>query len=34
MTRWIDAYDTKRPRSALTNQTPCLRLNNVLGNDS
>jgi len=34
MTDWIDAYNTKRPHSALANQTPWLRLNNLLGNDS
>ena len=34
MTDWIDAYNTKRPHSALANQTPWLRLNNLLGNDN
>ena len=34
MIPWIDAYNTKRPHSALANQTPWLRLNNLLGNDS
>ena len=33
MIPWIDAYNTKRPHSALANQTPWLRLNNLLGND-
>ena len=33
MTPWIDAYNTQRPHSALANQTPWLRLNNLLGND-
>ena len=31
---WIDAYNTQRPHSALANQTPWLRLNNLLGNDA
>lgn len=31
---WIDRYNTQRPHSALANQTPWLRLNNLLGNDS
>jgi len=34
MITWIDAYNTQRPHSALANQTPWLRLNNLLGNDS
>ena len=34
MTPWIDAYNTKRPHSALANQTPWIRLNNLLGNDT
>jgi transposase InsO family protein len=34
MTHWIDAYNTKRPHSALANQTPWRRLNNLLGNDN
>jgi transposase InsO family protein len=33
MQSWIDAYNTQRPHSALANQTPWLRLNNLLGND-
>jgi transposase InsO family protein len=31
---WIDAYNTQRPHSAIANQTPWLRLNNLLGNDN
>ena len=34
MIPWIDAYNTKRPHSALANQTPWLRLNNLLGNNT
>lgn len=34
MAPWIDAYNTTRPHSALANQTPWLRLNNLLGNDN
>jgi transposase InsO family protein len=34
MAPFIDRYNTKRPHSALANQTPWLRLNNLLGNDS
>ena len=34
MAPWIDAYNTQRPHSALANQTPWLRLNNLLGNDN
>jgi transposase InsO family protein len=34
MAPWIDAYNTQRPHSAIANQTPWLRLNNLLGNDS
>lgn len=34
MITWIDAYNTQRPHSALANQTPWLRLNNLLGNDT
>ena len=34
MSPWIDAYNTQRPHSALANQTPWRRLNNLLGNDS
>jgi transposase InsO family protein len=34
MIHWIDAYNTRRPHSALANQTPWLRLNNLLGNDN
>jgi len=34
MVPWIDAYNTQRPHSALANQTPWLRLNNLLGNDN
>jgi len=33
MTPWIDAYNTRRPHTALANQTPWRRLNNLLGND-
>ncbi|MEQ9836365.1 MAG: IS481 family transposase [Roseitalea porphyridii] len=33
MAHWIDEYNTKRPHSAIANQTPWLRLNNLLGND-
>jgi len=34
MIPFIDAYNTERPHSALAFQTPCQRLNNLLGNDS
>jgi transposase InsO family protein len=34
MITWIDVYNTQRPHSALANQTPWLRLNNLLGNDN
>jgi transposase InsO family protein len=34
MLPWIDVYNTKRPHSALANQTPWLRLNNLLGNNN
>lgn len=34
MIPWIDAYNTQRPHSAIANQTPWLRLNNLLGNNS
>jgi transposase InsO family protein len=34
MTPWIDTYNTQRPHSAIANQTPWLRLNNLLGNDN
>jgi len=34
MVPWIDRYNTARPHSALANQTPWLRLNNLLGNDT
>jgi transposase InsO family protein len=34
MTHWIDDYDTQRPHSAIANQTPWIRLNNLLGNDN
>jgi transposase InsO family protein len=34
MVPWIDAYNTQRPHSALANQTPWLKLNNLLGNDT
>jgi transposase InsO family protein len=34
MIPWIDAYNTQRPHSALNHQTPWLRLNNLLGNDT
>ena len=34
MIPWIHAYNTQRPHSAIANQTPWLRLNNLLGNDS
>jgi transposase InsO family protein len=34
MAPWIDAYNTQRPHSAIANQTPWLRLNNLLGNDT
>jgi transposase InsO family protein len=34
MIPWIDAYNTQRPHSALANQTPWHRLNNLLGNDT
>ena len=33
MSSWIDAYNTQRPHSAIANQTPWRRLNNLLGND-
>ena len=34
MTDWINRYNTTRPHSALDHQTPWLRLNNLLGNDT
>jgi len=34
MIPWIDAYNTTRPHSALAHQSPWLRLNNLLGNDT
>jgi transposase InsO family protein len=34
MLPFIDRYNTNRPHSALAGQTPWLRLNNLLGNDS
>jgi transposase InsO family protein len=34
MAPFIDRYNTRRPHSALANQTPWLRLNNLLGNDT
>ena len=34
MGSWINAYNTQRPHSAIANQTPWQRLNNLLGNDS
>ena len=34
MAPWIDRYNTQRPHSALANQTPWVRLNNLLGNDT
>jgi transposase InsO family protein len=34
MAPFIDRYNTKRPHSALAHQTPWLRLNNLLGNDT
>jgi transposase InsO family protein len=34
MAPFIDCYNTQRPHSALANQTPWRRLNNLLGNDS
>lgn len=34
MVPFIDRYNTKRPHSAIAYQTPWLRLNNLLGNDS
>jgi len=34
MASWIDAYNTQRPHSAIANQTPWIRLNNLLGNDN
>ena len=34
MAPWINGYNTTRPHSALANQTPWLRLNNLLGNDT
>jgi transposase InsO family protein len=34
MAPFIDRYTTQRPHSALANQTPWLRLNNLLANDS
>ena len=34
MAPWIDRYNTQRPHSALANQTPWRRLNNLLGNDT
>ena len=34
MPPWIDGYNTTRPHSALANQTPWLRLNNLLGFDT
>ena len=33
MIAFIDAYNTKRPHSALAFQTPRQKLNNLLGND-
>lgn len=33
MIPWIDGYNTTRPHSALSRQTPWQRLNNLLGND-
>lgn len=34
MPRWIDAYNTQRPHSALNGIPPLQRLNNLLGNDT
>jgi transposase InsO family protein len=34
MPRWIDAYNTTRPHSALNGNPPFKRLNNLLGNDT
>jgi transposase InsO family protein len=34
MAPWIDSYNTQRPHSALANQAPWVRLNNLLGNDT
>lgn len=34
MPHWLDAFNTARPHSALASQTPWLRLNNLLGNDT
>ncbi len=34
MTPFLTAYNTQRPHSALADQTPWFRLNNLLGNDS
>jgi transposase InsO family protein len=34
MIPWIDGYNTQRPHSAIAYQTPWLRLNNLLGNDT
>jgi transposase InsO family protein len=34
MAPFVDHYNTQRPHSALANQTPWRRLNNLLGNDS
>jgi transposase InsO family protein len=34
MPAFIDHYNSQRPHSALANQTPWLRLNNLLGNDT
>jgi transposase InsO family protein len=34
MIPWIDSYNTQRPHSAIANQTPWIRLNNLLGNDT
>jgi transposase InsO family protein len=31
---WIDAYNTKRAHSAINQETPWQRPNNLLGNDS
>ena len=33
MIPWIDTDNTQRPHSAIANQTPWLRMNNLLGND-
>ena len=34
MAPFIERYNTQRPHSALANQTPWQKLNNLLGNDT